>query len=691
MLAERFLLCQERLEELSDNTLLSGELDTFFKKQALFVSYMAKIFTEISDESLDNISTERLKGWNTKLYEDIIPVNYGVSYCNPDYAVDKFGEKLGRLLTAVAAEMRSCIGYVYEGRCQELLIRGELLLELYMACCDALDGDASDYDERIVDTLTDIVYWYVSDYSDEESLQRIREMVDPSCDFATRLVLDSDLGSTDYLYKYGEYVTANEERLSAFMASLSEEKIKKIADTYTEGYRIGFVMTGKDLSKKTTVNIRYPIGMERVVKQSIQNFKDMGLDCIIYRAGNSFFRRQGTNKIGYYGANPNKQYDFDHKEDEALFLDGNFVTRKLECLENAFEEYKEMAYGHAGPAVIESFGENDPELISKESVNALSKEKQELSVKLTSRSGAITNRYIKGEERSFTIIAFPVPDIGDDFEAIFEETIKINTLDYKLYQRIQGSIIDELDKGCQVHVVGSGVNETDLTVSLIDLPDPEHQTKFENCVADVNIPVGEVFTSPKLAGTTGLLHVSQVYLEGLEYKNLKVWLKDGMVEKYDCSNFEDAAANEKYIRDNVMFHHDTLTVGEFAIGTNTAAYVMARKFGIAAKMPILIAEKTGPHFALGDTCYSHAEDIVVYNPDGKEIYARDNEHTLIRKENPEKAYYNCHTDITIPYDELKLIEIIHPDGNRVSVIEDGRFVLPGTEELNKALDEYTAN
>ena len=34
-------------------------------------------------------------------------------------------------------------------------------------------------------------------------------------------------------------------------------------------------------------------------------------------------------------------YDYDHKEDEALFYDGQFITRKLECLKTAFETYKE--------------------------------------------------------------------------------------------------------------------------------------------------------------------------------------------------------------------------------------------------------------------------------------------------------------------------------------------------------------
>ena len=43
----------------------------------------------------------------------------------------------------------------------------------------------------------------------------------------------------------------------------------------------------------------------------------------------------------------------------------------------------------------------------------------------------------------------------------------------------------------------------------------------------------------------------------------------------------------------VLKNHETLPLGEFAIGTNTTAYVAAKKFNIEDKMPILIAEKTG--------------------------------------------------------------------------------------------------
>ena len=137
-----------------------------------------------------------------------------------------------------------------------------------------------------------------------------------------------------------------------------------------------------------------------------------------------------------------------------------------------------------------------------------------------------------------------------------------------------------------------------------------------------------------------------------------------------------------------MYNHESLPMGEFAIGTNTTAYMAARKYNINDKLPILIAEKTGPHFAVGDTCYSWSEDTKVYNPDGREIIAKDNEVSVLRKEDISKAYFNCHTDITIPYDELGEIAVITTEGERILIIKDGRFVLEGCEELNKPFDNY---
>ena len=226
-----------------------------------------------------------------------------------------------------------------------------------------------------------------------------------------------------------------------------------------------------------------------------------------------------------------------------------------------------------------------------------------------------------------------------------------------------------------------------MLVMLHELDDPAKETNFENCVADVNIPVGEVFTSPKLTGTHGILNVSEVYLDGLRYVNLKLKFEDGKIAGYDCDNYSDHDMNQKFIRENLLGGRDTLPIGEFAIGTNTTAYVMANKYNIVYKLPILIVEKMGPHFAVGDTCYSWSEDNKLYNPDGKEIVAKDNECSILRKTDLAKAYFNCHTDITIPYDEIGGIYALHSDGTETAIIEDGRFVLPGTEKLNEPFQE----
>ena len=167
---------------------------------------------------------------------------------------------------------------------------------------------------------------------------------------------------------------------------------------------------------------------------------------------------------------------------------------------------------------------------------------------------------------------------------------------------------------------------------------------------------------------------------------------DGASGRPGTSEQRDAEAQGRELVKQVIFRgHGTLPLGEFAIGTNTAAYAMARRFGISGRLPILIAEKTGPHFAVGDTCYSFAEDSPMYNPDGKEVIARDNEISILRKEDPAKAYFNCHTDITIPYSELGDIRAVGPDGRETEIIRQGRFVLAGTEALNEALDDESSD
>ena len=672
---ERFSLMRERIGEIRKEELVREPYRDFFRKTGDFILEICRIHDRIREGWLEKASMEELKENNHKMYEDILPEHYEESYGNPACAQKILGRDFGQLLSFLYTEVRGMIVFAYEDRLFDMTVAMELFVQIYNLF---EDPEVSSKDVK------DAIYWYVSDYSDEMAGHRVREGVDPSLNFAVRIICESDLTDLRYLYKYGEYVTENERAMAAFLNTLTEEEIQAMARTYTEGYRIGFIQGRKDITKKKTVNIRFQLGFERMVKAAIEQFREMGLAPVIYRSAVHSVNKKQAHRIGYYGAIPNQQFDYDHKDDAALYLDHEFVQRKLRVLQVAYEQVKELANTHGGPACIETFGETPFAPVAKKEACALSAHQQKLQVSYDNEAGQIVNRYIKGEERSFTIIAYPVKEIGENFEEIFRETVKINTLDNKLYEKIQQNIIEALDKGEYVRIKGKGENQTDLRVHLHHLDNPEKQTNFENCVADVNIPVGEVFTSPVLQGTDGVLFVSKVFLNGLEYQDLKIRFQDGKIAAYSCRNFQDEEENRKLIKENILYHHDTLPLGEFAIGTNTAAYVMAQKYQIGHLLPILIAEKMGPHFAVGDTCYSWSEDTPVYNPDGREIIARDNEVSIQRKQDVSKAYFGCHTDITIPYDELDSICVEALDGSEIYIIRDGRFVLPGTETLNEA-------
>ena len=430
MVEERFLLAEERirsiLEELKEAENCNEDQEEgnvravksmpasykkYFGKVADFLLLMTDTCRYVAKGRLYLASLEELKEKNHKLYEDILPEHYEESYGNPAFAVRQLGEDYGQLLSFLYAEMRSLIVFAYEKKKEDMVIRMELFLEVYGSFLCALEetGKLPEYE-----SIREIVYFFISDYTREATEKKLYATLNPKDDFALQIMENNDLESPEYLYYFGEYITENELKTWEHLKQLPKETIGLMADTYTEGYRIGFEVGNKDISKKKTVNIRYSLGFERMIKKAVENFAKIGLSPTIYRAAASSLQGKGLSRIGYYGAIPNKQYDFDHKDDQALFLNKRLVQVKLEALKEAYEEYKEDAAVFGGPAVVEVFGETPFALKEKKEALHLSEEQQKLSVEYAAAAGEIQNRYIKGEE-SFTIIAFPTPEIGEKF------------------------------------------------------------------------------------------------------------------------------------------------------------------------------------------------------------------------------------------------------------------------------------
>lgn len=671
---ERYELALERIKMIREEHTVSAELQDYFIQAANVV----EAATEYLDFDYRQYSMEELEAGNQRLYGELQAEAYEKSYANPQYAEKQLGNN-GKVLSFLYTELLSLHRYARESRCSELTIHMELLIEIYN-----LYEDQDAFDIREVQKA---IYYFYYDYCDVLVPDRTQEMYDAWLDRYVQLVEQADLSDLRYLYGYGEAISTNEIRTAQYMNQLSQEEIDRLAFVYTDGYREGFEIAGIDLSKKKYVNLHYAVGQERMIRAAIRQFRELGLEPIIFLPAVSRLNQRQNRRNGVVATPVNRQYDYDHRYDEGIYLDSALMERKLEVLEQSYETYREFMQGYAGPAVVETFGEAPFEPVEKPESIALTKKQQDLTVEYTAQAGRLVNRYINRETYSFTIIAYPSPEIGNEFEEIFRETTKINTLDKKLYRTIQEVMINELNQAEFVRVQGIGKNRTDMKVMMHIMEHPERETNFENCLADVNIPVGEVFTSPRLTGTEGCLNVSEVYLNDLKFVDLELHFKDGKITDYTCGNFDQEEANIRFVKENLLQNRETLPIGEFAIGTNTTAYVMANRYQIVYKLPILIVEKMGPHFAVGDTCYSYSEENRLFNPDGKEIVAKDNECSILRKEDESKAYFHCHTDITIPYAEIGSIRSVHADGTEVEIMRNGRFVLPGTEELNRPLDE----
>lgn len=145
---ERYTLAKGKLSEISGASgSMPDEYQEYFKKQADFLLNVCEAYEYLceyndSSVSLKELSVDKLKQFNTDLYNDILVCNYDDSFCNPTLTVSRFGEGVGRIFSLVAYEMRATIPFAFEGKGLHLLMRLELLIEIYcMVASSFEDGE----------------------------------------------------------------------------------------------------------------------------------------------------------------------------------------------------------------------------------------------------------------------------------------------------------------------------------------------------------------------------------------------------------------------------------------------------------------------------------------------------------------------------------------------------------------------
>lgn len=393
---ERLELVIERIADIvtEQGASVARDYRDYFVQAAEYLLLEHQVCDQALAGELTQMPEEQGEELNHRLFDDVQTEGYETSYANPAYALAKLGEDYGQLLCVLFSRMHDLSRHSFEGNSQYLCIFAELFVEIYNCFEDAEGTSAGE--------LRDILYSFMHDYTELFCADSIARLICPEYDYFRELVTEADLAGTAYLYRYGYCIGRDEVQVSRFLNGLKEEQICAMADTYTEGYRMGFAVTGKDISKKSVVEIRYPIGFERVVRQALCNFHKLEMEAVLKP----------------YSISENKQYVYDHREDNGLWMDKAYVERALEVTRGTWEKYREQAPKYGGPAVIEVFGTEPFAPVVKPERVTLTRRQQELSVHERSESGRLCNQAIHGEERSFTIIAYPVPSIGEQFEEI---------------------------------------------------------------------------------------------------------------------------------------------------------------------------------------------------------------------------------------------------------------------------------
>ena len=228
---ERFELSVERIREIAEANTAEAPFDVYFHCLADFILYVEKVYEMRQDGRFVQLTTKELAEMNHCFYADILPetevwegeTGYEKSYANPQWSTAMLGADYGPMMAWLVTEIRGLIPLAFQGRLADMTAINELFIEIY-----------NRFENRIPerDEILQIIYWYVSDYSDQTVTGRTREKLDPALSFYRDIIMKADLTDLSYLYQYGEYISANEKSIAAYLNTLDQSVIDDMAATF---------------------------------------------------------------------------------------------------------------------------------------------------------------------------------------------------------------------------------------------------------------------------------------------------------------------------------------------------------------------------------------------------------------------------------------------------------------------------
>ena len=162
---ERFELSVTRIRGIAKEHAAASPFGDYFNSQAAFILYVENIYKMRQDGGFARLTTEALAEMNHCFYADILSETevwdgengYEKSYANPQWSTAMLGADYGPMMAWLVTEIRGLIPLAFQGRLADMTAINELFIEIY-----------NRFENRIPerDEILQIIYWYVSDYSD---------------------------------------------------------------------------------------------------------------------------------------------------------------------------------------------------------------------------------------------------------------------------------------------------------------------------------------------------------------------------------------------------------------------------------------------------------------------------------------------------------------------------------------------
>jgi len=163
---------------------------------------------------------------------------------------------------------------------------------------------------------------------------------------------------------------------------------------------------------------------------------------------------------------------------------------------------------------------------------------------------------IRVPKTKWVVLRYPSPGMaqlaGMSTEAFEDFYFKVCTLDYSKMSRAMDPLVELMERTDRVRITGKG---TDLSFSI-------KGQKAIKCDGRLNIPDGEVYTSPVRDSVEGVLQYNTPSLyQGLTHENVRLVFKQGKIVEA-TGNLTQA------LKDILDTDEGARYIGEFAIGVN---------------------------------------------------------------------------------------------------------------------------